>query len=407
MKFLQDIFDKLRPEFEKGGKFEALYPLFEAKETFLFTPRERTTSGAHVRDRLDSKRMMSVVIMALVPCVIFGMYNIGYQYYLPAYLQKGEAINPIYCMMIGFRYMMPIVIVSYAVGGIWELIFAVVRKHEINEGFLVTGILFPLTLPPTMPLWQVALGISFGVVIGKEVFGGTGMNIFNPALVARGFCFFAFPASISGEGCWRVAQPGVDGVSGATPMLLGTQDGQTAQAALDTFAGGDYSLLNICVGLIPGSIGEVSVIACLIGAVVLIGHGIGSWRIMLSCVIGAFVMWAAFYFFAAPTFFDGHEKEHTQYGLMQLPFLYHICMGGFMFGAVFMATDPVSASQTNTGKWIYGFLIGAIAILIRLVSPAYQEGMMLAILFMNAFAPLIDYYVVQANIKRRRSRVQG
>ena len=400
MKFIQDIFDKARPMFEKGGELEKLYPLFEAKETFVFTPGARTTSGAHVRDRLDTKRMMSMVILALIPTLLFGMYNVGYQHYQAL----GQPCNHLMAVLLGARYVMPVVITSYAVGGIWELVFAVVRKHEINEGFLVTGMLFPLTLPPTIPLWQVAIGVSFGVVIGKEVFGGTGMNIFNPALVARAFVFFAYPAQISGDKVWRAVDTAatVDGYSGATPLgLAATHTATATEGALASFGGSglfaDYSWWNMFVGLIPGSIGETSTLACLIGAAILIICGVGSWRIMLSCVIGALVMGGLMNLYAV---------NGGNFGSFQdLPVQYHFVMGGFAFGAVFMATDPVSAAQTTTGKWIYGFLIGALAIIIRVINPAYPEGMMLAILFMNAFAPLIDHFVVQQNIKRRKSRV--
>jgi Na+-transporting NADH:ubiquinone oxidoreductase subunit B len=400
VKFLQDQFDKARPLFEKGGPLEALYPLFEAKETFMFTPGMRTTSGSHVRDRLDTKRLMSTVIAALIPTLVFGMYNVGYQHYTAL----GEAVHPLKAILLGARYVMPIVITSYAVGGIWELVFAIVRKHEINEGFLVTGMLFPLTLPPTIPLWQVAIGISFGVVIGKEVFGGTGMNIFNPALTARAFLYFAYPAQISGDKVWRAVDQSqvVDGYSGATPLgLVATHTADSAAQAVETFGGAarfaDYSFFNSFIGLIPGSIGETSALMCLIGLAILLVHGVASWRIVLSCFIGALAMGGIMNIYAA------NGGNFTSY--QDLPVGYHFVTGGFAFGAIFMATDPVSASQTNLGKWIYGFLIGVVTIIIRVINPAYPEGIMLAILFMNAFAPLIDHFVVQANVKRRKARV--
>ncbi len=397
MKFIEDIFNKMRPDFEKGGKFEFLYPLFEAKESFIFTPGTRTKNGCHVRDSIDSKRFMSTVIVALIPPLLFGIYNTGYQHLVVS----GEPTSFISCVLYGSWYVVPIIVVSYAVGGVWELLFALVRKHEINEGFLVTGLLFPLTLPPTIPLWQVAVGVSFGVVIGKEVFGGTGMNVFNPALVARAFLFFAYPAQISGDRVW-VAQGKevVDGFSGATPLLVASShDANSVVTALNEFGTGvagrfaDFSFSNCFVGLTSGSIGETSAIANLIGAAILIITGIGSWRIMVAVVLGAFAMTTAM-----------NACAPNDASFYALPFHYHFVTGGFIFGAVYMATDPVSAAGTGVGKWIYGFLIGAIAIIIRTANPAYPEGMMLAILFMNAFAPLIDYLVMQRHIQWRLQR---
>ncbi|HAR65331.1 MAG TPA: NADH:ubiquinone reductase (Na(+)-transporting) subunit B [Lentisphaeria bacterium] len=392
MRFIQDAFDKARPLFEKGGKLELLYPLFEAKETFLFVSRERTASGCHVRDSIDSKRYMASVIVALMPCLLFGIYNAGYQYLTG--IAPGQPTDIHRCLWEGALRVMPIVICSYAVGGIWELVFSVVRKHEINEGFLVTGLLFPLVLPPTIPLWQVAVGISFGVVIGKEVFGGTGMNIFNPALTARAFLFFAYPAQISGDQVWRVVKDGVDGVSGATPLLVAAaQDGVQV---VDRVSGAFGGWSNLFLGLIPGSIGETSTLCCLLGAVYLVATGIGSWRTMLGVLIGAFI-----------TCFLLNQACKDNTAINALPFCYHLVSGGFAFGLVFMATDPVSAAQSNTGKWIYGFLIGFLAIVIRTLNPAFPEGMMLAILFMNAFAPLIDYFVISRHMAWRMKRVEA
>lgn len=395
----------MRPDFEKGGKFEKLYPLFEAKESFTFVTRDRTKSGAHIRDALDTKRLMSTVIVALIPCMLFGIYNVGYQHFR-AYGVADPALME--CVIKGAWHVMPIIIVSYAVGGIWELIFAVVRKHELNEGFLVTGLLVPLTLPPTIPLWMVAVGVSFGVVIGKEVFGGTGMNVFNPALTARAFIFFAYPAAISGDKCWRVVENTtfgavdgtiVDGFSGATPLLVAsTTDTLAVTERLTEFGQAtgyaDFSWIQSFVGLIPGSIGETSALCCLIGAAILLITGVGSARIMIGVLIGGVCM--------ASLLNAVSIKDPTS--MLAIPVKQHLVYGGFMFGLVYMATDPVSAAQTAMGKWIYGFLVGFLAILIRTINPAYPEGMMLAILFMNAFAPLIDYFVIAAHMKKRMRR---
>lgn len=401
MKFLRDLFDQRRPKFEKGGPLERLFPLFEANETFLFVKPDRTASGAHIRDPMDAKRLMSVVIVALVPCLLFGIYNAGYQHFRA--LGSTPAFYPAF--LHGLILVVPIIIVSYAAGGVWEVLFAVVRRHEINEGFLVTGLLIPLIMPPTVPLWQVAVATSFGVVIGKEIFGGTGMNIFNPALTARAFLFFAFPTSISGDRVWSHvadATKVVDGYSGATPLAVAagaTQEGASnVVGALNNFGPGfaDYSLSNLFWGLVPGSIAETSTFCILLGAAVLILTGIGSWRIMLAVFLGGAGMALGL-----------NQLAPGASSFMALPPHYHWVMGGFAFGAVFMATDPVSAASTNTGKWVYGFLIGATAVTIRCLNPAYPEGMMLAILFFNMFAPLIDHFVVQANIRRRQARAMA
>lgn len=389
------MLDRIRPTFEEGGKLHRFYPLFEAADSFLLTTPTVTSVGAHIRDALDVKRYMVLVIVALLPCVFMGAWNAGYQHLLPQNPTPGfvEALTA------GFRIILPIILVSYTVGGIWEVIFAVVRKHEINEGFLVTGLLFPLTLAPKTPLWIVAVGISFGVVIGKEVFGGTGMNIFNPALTARAFVFFAFPAYISGDFVWADVDysQAVDGLTGATPLAVAySHNGVDATGILSNFGAThslmDYSWWNLFIGFVPGSIGETSTLACLLGAAVLILTGVGSWRIMLSSFLGAMAMALLLNAFAA---------EHRN-ALLSIPFYWHWVLGGFAFGMVFMATDPVSGTVTNAGKYIYGALIGVLSILIRVCNPAYPEGVMLAILFLNLFAPLIDYCVVQSNVRKRK-----
>jgi Na+-transporting NADH:ubiquinone oxidoreductase subunit B len=391
--------DRYRPMFEKGGKFEWAWPMFEGTETFLLTPSHRTAKGAHVRDPIDMKRLMVFVIYALVPCILMGWYNIGYQGYLGEGVEAPGALD---CILRGGVAMLPLIITSYTFGGLAELVFCVVRKHEINEGFLVTAMLFPLTLPPTLPLWMAAMGIIFGVVIGKEVFGGVGMNILNPALTARAFVFFTYPASISGAKVWDLAGKGlygneaavVDGYSGATPLLAVTavERGGDPVAAL---AAQGWTFNELFMGFIPGSMGEVSAVACLIGAAFLITTGIASWRIMAGCVIGLVGMSTVFNLLAGP----------DSLALWHLPPHYHLVMGGFAFGAVFMATDPCSSAVTTSGRWIYGILIGMLCVLVRVVNPAYPEGMMLAILFMNVFAPLIDYFVVRKTTSRRIARM--
>jgi Na+-transporting NADH:ubiquinone oxidoreductase subunit B len=391
LKFLRDSLDKLEPLFHKGGRLERLYPVYEAADTFLFTPGSRTKSGPHVRDAVDLKRTMSIVVLALLPATLFGLWNAGYQM-LRATQDLGlrpADVPHLKALWLGLYQFFPIYFVTIAVGGTIEAIFSIVRKHEINEGFLVSSLLFPLTLPPDIPLWQVALGIAFGVVIGKEIFGGTGMNILNPALTARVFLYFAYPAQISGDLCWVAAAKSqwVDGYSGATPLgtmaLFGYDQSQYIYSWWDCFW-----------GFLPGSFGETSVPAILIGAGILIFSKIGSWRIMAGCLLG--LLWTCLVFNAlAPT--------PTHY--LAVPAHWHLVIGSFAFGAVFMATDPVSAAQTDLGRWIYGFLIGALTVLVRVLNPAYPEGVMLAIIFMNVFAPLIDYYVMKANIKRREVRL--
>jgi Na+-transporting NADH:ubiquinone oxidoreductase subunit B len=381
MKALREYLNKIKPNFQKGGKYERFHSTFDAFETFLFVPDKVTGAGSHIRDSIDMKRTMTIVILALIPCLLFGMYNTGYQHFLST--GKELAFWPMF--WFGFLKVLPIVIVSYVTGLGIEFIFAQVRGHEVNEGFLVTGMLIPLVMPIDVPLWTVAISTAFAVIIGKEVFGGTGMNILNPALTARAFLFFAYPADMTGDKVWiaglREGQNLVDGFSGATPL------GNLALNAKDLLP----SDLNAFLGFIPGSIGETSKLAILIGAFILIYTGIGSWKIMLSTVLGGLIMGLIFNLSGANEY-------------MTLPAYKHLIYGGFLFGVVYMATDPVTASQTETGKWIYGLLTGMLAIFLRVLNPAFPEGMMLAILLMNVFAPLIDYYVVEANIKRRIRR---
>ena len=400
MKALFDFMDqKIAPLFEKGGKFERLYPLWEAGDTFNRTPGDVTPSAPHVRDSIDQKRLMIFVIYALIPCILFGIWNAGNQFNIANNVEDATLTTD---LLRGATMVLPIIFVSYLVGGLWEVLFAVVRRHEINEGFLVTGMLFPLVLPPTLPLWQVAVGISFGIVIGKEIFGGVGYNILNPALTARAFLFFAYPAQISGDKVWvgtaktafdnspifgTVAE-NVDGVTQATPLAIAAA-AEKGTDAVQALADHGFTLFNMTMGTIPGCIGSTSVVAIVLGAAFLILTGIASWRVMLSGVIGCVAMGWLFNILPLDNAYAA------------LPFVYHLVMGGFLFGIVFMATDPVSASATNTGKFIYGFLIGALTVLIRVTNPAYPEGAMLAILFMNVMAPLIDHFVVQAHIKKR------
>jgi Na+-transporting NADH:ubiquinone oxidoreductase subunit B len=390
-KFLKSI----APAFESGGKFEKLYPLYEAADTFIYTTKEKTSGMTHVRDGMDSKRMMMTVIVALFPAILFGMYNTGLQvstgvlavgldnvsdWHVTFVTFLGIIPNPESIssnLFLGFVYFLPIYIVTNVVGGAWEVLFSVVRKHEINEGMLVTGFLFPMILPATIPLWQVALGISFGVVVAKEIFGGVGKNFLNPALAARAFLFFAYPGQISGDNVWII-----DGVSQATTLS------QVASSGITEF---NYTWMQSFIGVIPGSFGETSTLAILFGAFVLIMTGIGSWRIMFSILVASVLTALLFNVIGSD----------TNPAFMLSPW-WHLVIGGLAFGAVFMATDPVTASMTSTGKYFYGGLIGIMVILIRVVNPAFPEGMMLAILFANLFAPLIDYFVVESHIKRRR-----
>ncbi len=406
MKTLRRLLDSQAHHFEPGGKLAKLYPLWEAQDTFLYTPGQVTAGPSHVRDAIDLKRMMMTVVIALAGCIYMALHNTGYQANLAiaggavpldtwqsgAMRALGLGFGPddlLSCLVHGGLYYLPILVVTFAVGGLWEVLFAVVRKHEVNEGFFVTGMLFPLILPPTIPLWQVALGISFGIVVGKEIFGGTGMNVLNPALVARAFVFFAYPAQMSGDAIWIAADTTSDAVSGATALAQATLGG-----TVDLVVGADW--WETFLGFVPGSMGETSALACLAGAALLVVTGIGSWRVMASVTVGTVLMaWILNTVGSATNpFFDVSPA-------------WHLVLGGWAFGMVYMATDPVSAPSSLGGHYVYGFLIGVLVVLIRVVNPAYPEGMMLAILFMNLFAPLIDYFAIQANVRRRRARYAG
>ncbi|MEY4478258.1 MAG: hypothetical protein RL276_563 [Bacteroidota bacterium] len=389
MKLFQNLFDATRPAVTTG-KLKGLYPLHNALETMFFVPNHNAHSGAHVRDAIDMKRTMITVIFALVPALIFGLFNAGYQHHLAiGQIESGWANfwsleNALY----GAMKVIPMIAVTYIAGLAIEIYFAYRNKHAVNEGFLVSGILIPLIMPVDIPLWMVAISTAFAVLIGKEVFGGTGMNILNPALTARAFAFFAYPTYMSGDKVWA-GLSNVDGVSSATALGQYATTGTT-----------DYSAWDAFLGIIPGSIGETSTVAILIGAVYLISTGVGSWKIMFSAVLGALAMGLVFNGVADLMI----SPEQQSY--LSVPFYYHLVFGGFAFGAVFMATDPVSAAHTERGKWIYGFLVGVFSIMIRVFNPAYPEGVMLAILLMNVMAPLIDHYVVNANIQKRLKRAQ-
>ena len=390
---IEEKHKEIEPLFHKGGKFEKFYPLFEAQDTFALTPPDVTKGNTHVRDAVDLKRVMFTVVIALLPALIWGMYNAGHQYYH----YSGIEANPITVMFRGMWIVLPIVMTSYIVGGLWEVGFAVVRKHEINEGFLVTGLLFPLTLPPTIALWQVAVGITFGVVIGKEIFGGTGYNILNPALTARAYLFFAHAPDMTGD-IWAKS---IDGKTGATPLGMGAAYGGQGENVMEALSNTGYTFGAIFGGLIPGSIGETSVIAILIGAAILIVSGVGSWRIMAGGVAGLVVTAILMNFLPTQGMESGEVVQLTTWS--QMPFIYHLIMGSFLFGIVFMATDPVSAAQTDMGKWIYGALIGVVTVLVRVTNPGFPEGVMIAIIFMNVMAPIIDYYVVRGHIAKRNA----
>ena len=401
MKLLRKIIDSQKPMFQKGGKFEKGYYLFEALESFLFVPDHVTSKkGVQIKDAIDLKRLMMTVVIAMIPCLLFGIWNVGHQHFLA----NGSSVSFLEKIIFGSKVVLPVVLVSYAAGGIVEVIFSTIRRHPINEGFLVTGMLIPLIMPPGIPLWQVALATVFATTVAKEVFGGTGMNILNVALTARVFLYFGFPSDISGD-VWTYYgnddQELISGYSGATPLYLGAStvdnvDSNSLAYLLDEYSEAInqtdfYSFQNMFLGAIPGSIGETSTFMCLIGAFILIFTGVGSWRIMLSVFLGAYCMGFLFNLIGSNEF-------------MLIPPEYHFVFGGLAFGAVFMATDPVTAAQTETGKWIYGFMIGILTVVIRIFNPAYPEGIMLAILFMNVFAPLIDFYIVKANKKRRLKR---
>lgn len=380
---LRDKIDKIKPDFMPGGRFSKLRSVFEGFESFLYVPDKVTFKGAHIRDSVDLKRTMIVVVVALMPALLFGMFNTGLQHFRSIGIDAGFR----QAFWFGFLKVLPIIVVSYVVGLTIEFISAQIKGHEIYEGYLVTGMIIPLIVPVDVPLWMLTIAIAFAVIIGKEIFGGTGMNIFNPALLARAFLFFSYPKWMSGNTVWTAGMTAgkdlVDGYSGATPLAI-CASGETADLP---------SFMDMFIGTIPGCIGETSTLMIIIGAVILIATGIGSWKIMAGVFGGGICMTLIFNALAANPY-------------MEVPFWYHFVMGGFAFGAVFMATDPVTAAQTEKGKWIYGFMIGVLAILFRVINPAYPEGMMLAILMMNMLAPLIDHFVVQANIKRRMKRVK-
>lgn len=395
---LRNFFDQIEPLFVKGGKYEKLFPVYEMVESFLYTPKTVTTAAPHARSYIDMKRIMTYVVIATIPCILVGLYNIGFQanHAIATYGASGwrawiiEALgigfnpaNPFANFVHGLLYFLPIYITTLVAGGICEVVFATVRGHEVNEGFLVTSMLYALILPPSAPLWQVALGIVFGVVIGKEVFGGTGKNFLNPALTGRAFLYFAYPAQMSGDTIWTP----VDGFSGATALSVSASDGYAQLAAhgmtwMDSF-----------LGIIQGSIGETSTLACLIGLAFLLVTKIANWRLVVGCLGGMIA-------FSTLLNLIGSDTNP----MFAMPWYWHLVVGGYAFGLAFMVTEPVSASHTNLGRYIYGALIGFMVVMIRVINPAFPEGMMLAILFGNVFAPLIDYFVVQANIKRRAKR---
>ena len=372
---LRKLLDRVEETILNNEKLKRFHPLHDALDTFLYSTNAQTESAPHVRDAIDLKRTMILVVLALLPAFFFGTYNVG--------LQSPDVMNKDFlnCFIYGLKIVLPMYLVVFAIGGLFEALFAVIRGHEINEGFLVTGFLIPLTMPPTVPLWMLAIATIFGVVIGKEIFGGTGYNIFNPALTARAFLFFAYPAYMSGDLVW--VSSNVDGYSRATPLL----EASNVDLSLS------YQWGDMFYGFIPGSVGETSTLAILLGAIILLITKIGSWRIMLSTCLGMFIT----------SLFLNQLSSISDNPMLGLTALEHFVMGGFAFGMVFMATDPVSSAQTNKGRWLYGFLIGFMVVIIRCVNPAYPEGMMLAILFANAFAPLFDYSVVQSHIKNRQN----
>lgn len=391
---MEKLFGKLRKHFETGGRLNKLYPLFEAAESFFYIPGVVTKGGPHVRDSLDLKRYMSIVIVAIIPTLLWGIYNTGYHSLATA----NSAPSFVQALIQGLIIVAPMIIVSYGAGFFWEILFASIRRHPISEGFLVTGILFPLTLPPTIPLWQVAVGISFGVVIGKEVFGGTGHNFLNPALTGRAFLFFSYPAYICGDTIWvksaNAAGNTIDAISGATPLSLLNQYGQDVDIEM-ALNGAGYTLSELARGTYPGAIGETSSILCLFGALILIATGVANYRIIIGGILG--LLGTGFVLnMIAPNF--------TNVWLGLNPF-YHLLMGGFLFGIIYMATDPVSAPGMNSSRWIYGILIGFLTIIVRVFNPAYPEGVMLSILFMNLIAPVLDHFVIEFKLKNRMPNV--
>ena len=392
MQWLRNILDQIAPMFEKDGKLEKLQPLYEATDTILFSTDEKTKSGPHIRDSIDIKRVMILVVIALIPCYFFGALNIGYQESLTFKMVESDFKRN---FISGLFKIVPIIAVTFATGAFWEVLFSIIRRHPISEGFLVTCALIPLTLPATIPLWQVVIGTSFGIVIGKEIFGGVGMNIFNPALTTRAFLYFTYPAHISGDKVWAIAP---DGFSGATALSIPAgqinSDAVTLlnKATLDTVF--EFSWYNMFMGWIPGSIGETNKLIIIIAATFLVFTGITSWRIMVGSTLGLF----------STALLMNLLSPYSTNAMLTIPPHYHFVMGSFLFGTVFMATEPVTSTHTQLGKWVYGFFIGMLTVIIRSINPAYPEGIMLAILLMNAFAPLIDYFVIKSNIKKRLLR---
>ena len=385
---LKKVLDKYRENFEEGGKLERLYPIYEATDTILFSTNEETETGPHIRDSIDTKRVMILVVISLLPLYFFGATNIGFQNSIAIGLERSNWEN----FWFGFSKILPIIIVTFTAGAFWELLFAVVRKHPVSEGFLVTCALIPLTMPAGIPLWQIVVATTFGIVIGKEIFGGVGMNIFNPALMARVFIFFTYPTKISGDKVWVL---GPDGYSGATALSIPAAElNQDAFTLLNNFGQFDYSWWNMFWGWIPGSIGETNKFLIIIGALFLAYIKIVNWRVMFGAVLGL----------VGTALLTNLVAPFSSNSMFTIPPHYHLVMGSFLFGTAFMATEPVTGCHTNQGRWIYGILFGSLTVIIRSINPAYPEGVMLSILFVNAFAALIDWFVIQANIKRRQAR---
>lgn len=388
MKWLLDYLLKIKPNFDEGQKLNWLYPLYEATETILFSTDAKTKSAPHIRDSIDIKRVMILVVVALIPCYVFGAINVGYQNALSFGLERTWIEN----LIFGAKTIIPIIVVTFVAGAFWEILFAIVRKHEISEGFLVTCALIPLTMPPSIPLWQLFIATSFGIVIGKEIFGGVGMNIFNPALTARCFIFFSYPSKISGDMVWLV---GPDGYSGATALSVpASTNSADAVSLLDGITQFDYSWINLASGWIPGSIGETNKFIIFLAAAALMSMKLISWRVILGGVSGLFAM----------SYIGTLIAPFSDNSMLSIPPHYHLVMGSFAFGLTFMATEPVTGSHTDTGRLVYGFFVGVLTVIIRSINPAYPEGVMLAILLMNAFASLIDYFVVKVNIRKRMAR---
>ena len=385
---LKKVLDKYRENFEEGGKLERLYPIYEATDTILFSTNEVTEAGPHIRDSIDTKRVMILVVISLLPLYFFGATNIGFQNSIAIGLERSNWEN----FWFGFSKILPIIIVTFTAGAFWELLFAVVRKHPVSEGFLVTCALIPLTMPAGIPLWQIVVATTFGIVIGKEIFGGVGMNIFNPALMARVFIFFTYPTKISGDKVWVL---GPDGYSGATALSIPAAElNQDAFTLLNNFGQFDYSWWNMFWGWIPGSIGETNKFLIIIGALFLAYIKIVNWRVMFGAVLGL----------VGTALLTNLVAPFSSNSMFTISPHYHLVMGSFLFGTAFMATEPVTGCHTNQGRWIYGILFGSLTVIIRSINPAYPEGVMLSILFVNAFAALIDWFVIQANIKRRQAR---